>query len=255
LSDLWKKAMEFKMREKVRPFEAPDMQTLLRDCAQAHELRRWDKIDSAKDPFRHSLFLIKSGIIKLRRGPDVHRILLAGDCFSEDDFAKETVSGQYVAEAWSTSVVLQLSRDKVGKYVEQDPELSARFYHAVCLVIEQGLREAQEDTFPGTWNRKVVAHTGMHEEEQQLAQASKLRKKKEGGWKAVRHIPGFGRAATSEGRRKAGSNRQLTQQGASGRHHHHHHHQSHGAKGGAHHRLLKQAEHPEDAAPIQVQVI
>lgn len=48
---------------------------------QAHEMKKWDKIDSARDPFRHSLFLIKSGIIKLRRGLDVHRILLVGDCF------------------------------------------------------------------------------------------------------------------------------------------------------------------------------
>lgn len=237
VTDLWKKAMELKAREKVRPFEAPEMHELLHACSQAHEMKKWDKIDSARDPFRHSLFLIKSGIIKLRRGLDVHRILLVGDCFGEDDFAKETVSGQYVAEAWSSATVLQINRQKVGHFVENKPELSARFHHAVCLVIEQGLREAQEDTFPGTWNKKVVAHTGMHEEEHH-AQASRQRKKKE-GWRFL------GRTSSTEGTPDHGKKKK------SGHAHHPH------SGSNRHHGTHQKQPSAKDALaqPLSVQVI
>ena len=79
-------------------------------------------------------------------------MLREGSCFGETNFAKGTISSQFSVHANTNStLVVELRRELVRSLTECDPHLGVRFWYTFCKVLNRGLLESMESTFPGTW--------------------------------------------------------------------------------------------------------
>ena len=48
---------------------------------------------------------------------------------------------------------------QLHRTVKHDHKLRARFFYIFCQAIEREIRETLEETFPGSWSRKLSSHT------------------------------------------------------------------------------------------------
>jgi hypothetical protein len=74
-----------------------------------------------------------------------------GDSFGEADFARRAASGHLAATARRPSEVCELGWAGLQPALERDPDLAARFWRAVCRILERQLRDQLEELCPGTW--------------------------------------------------------------------------------------------------------
>ena len=78
-------------------------------------------------------------------------MLREGSCFGETNFAKGSISSQFSVHANTNAVVVELRRELVRSLTECDPDLGVRFWYTFCKVLNRGLLESMESTYPGTW--------------------------------------------------------------------------------------------------------
>ena len=95
LQEMCKKAEEKRERQRQRYFETPHMHFLLEKCSRVHQLRKGQTMDEAATT--DSLFIVRHGLIKLKRDGLVFREIFEGECFGATEFAERTISGRFTA--------------------------------------------------------------------------------------------------------------------------------------------------------------
>eukprot|EP00960_Hanusia_phi_P021878 648446-Hanusia_phi.AAC.3 len=153
LLNLCKKGNEVRDRQREKPFERPHMTKIFEKCAKVHQLRKGQVLKEGSTT--DSLFVIRTGSIKLTRDGSVFRRILEGWCFGSTEFVEQTVSGRFVATATERSTILELPPIAVQEMIARDHALGANFFWTLCQVMEDDIREGMEEMFPGTWSLKV----------------------------------------------------------------------------------------------------
>jgi len=158
LSSMCRKAEETRERERIRPFETPLMSSLLENCSSVFRLKKGERLEEASS--KSSLFLVRTGEIRLvTRNGQVFRLVREGSCFGEINFALNSTAGHYDAFANTSSIVLEIGQQgQLQRTLAEDSALAARFYCIASQVIEKELRETIEETFPGSWSKKVSSY-------------------------------------------------------------------------------------------------
>ena len=154
LEEMCVKAEERRQQQRRRYFESAHMQVLLEKCSRVHQLRKGMSLTEAAST--DSLFVVRTGQIKLKRDGTVFRQIFEGECFGATEFVERTVSGRFTAVAAGKTVVLELRPCAVDAVINDDIEHASLFYSTLCKVMDVDYREAMEEMFPGTWSRKTI---------------------------------------------------------------------------------------------------
>ena len=151
LREMCKKAHEMRERNRKRPFDAPHMLYLLEKCSKVHTLKKGGVLKEGSKTT--SLFIVRTGCIKLKHEGFVYRCIRAGGCFGSTEFIEGTVSGKFACVASEKTVILELPPHVVSSIIERDHDHGSLFYWTLCQVMDLDFREAMEEMFPGTWSR------------------------------------------------------------------------------------------------------
>jgi len=149
LSDMCSRARHLRQMLRDRPFEDNVVKRLIEKVGMIHYLVEGQELVEARSS--DSLFLVRSGGVTQRCDKLVYRMLREGSCFGETNFAKGCISSQFSVHANTDAVVVELRRELVRSLTESDQHLCLRFWYTFCQVLNRGLLESMETTYPGTW--------------------------------------------------------------------------------------------------------
>jgi len=138
------------MAQRTNPLQSPFMDTMLKHCAHVHQLESGQTLPQATST--DSLFVVREGTLRLRRGAIIHREVHEGFCLNEEDFVQHTVSGQWTVEACDRAIVLELPVSAVNEQISSQPTLEAVLYTSLCRMMALGIQQALQNCFPGTWS-------------------------------------------------------------------------------------------------------
>jgi len=155
LREMCIKADERRQQQRYRYFESSHMLVLLEKCSCVHQLRKGMSLPEAAST--DSLFVVRTGYIKMKRFGSVYREIFEGECFGATEFVERNASGRFTAVAAEATLVLELRPSAVDVVIKSNDRHACLLYCTLCKVMDVDYREAMEEMFPGTWSRKTIA--------------------------------------------------------------------------------------------------